>query len=97
MSGDNVWNDAIGELLDFVLQRQLALLHPRQLELVAIARCAKQLDFLVEAAMLRLEKLQNLPRIIIIHAPVLQEARPAVTHWRSTANRSAGEPFREKW
>jgi hypothetical protein len=29
--------------------------------------------------MLRLEKLQNLPRIIVIHMIVLQEARPAVT------------------
>jgi hypothetical protein len=37
---------------------------------------------------LRLEKLQNLPRIIVIHAPVLQEARPAVTHRRVN-----GEPL----
>jgi hypothetical protein len=90
-SSDDVGNDAVGNQLDFVFQRQLLLLHPGELKLVAVAGRAKQLDFLIQAAVLRLEKLQNLPRIIVIHAPVLQEARPAVTHRRVN-----GEPLGEQ-
>ena len=89
MSGDDVWNDAIGELLDFVLQRQLALLHPRQLELVAIACLAEQLDFLIEATMLGLQQGQDLARVIVIHRSILQHGGIIVTPPRHRRTASA--------
>jgi hypothetical protein len=55
-SSDDVGDDPISKLLDLVLQDELPLLHSSELELVAIATYAKQLDLLVEAAMLDLQK-----------------------------------------
>jgi hypothetical protein len=78
-SGDDVGDNAVGKLLDFILEDQFPLFHPRQLELVAIAAGSKQLDFLVEAAVLDFQQRQNLPRIIVIHASILQEGRTIVT------------------
>jgi len=86
-SGDDVWNDPVRELLDLVLQRQLALLHAREFQLIAIAGRAEQLNFFVEAPVLGLQQGQNLLRVVVVHQPVLQEARAAVT--RSAVN---GQP-----
>jgi len=95
-SGDNVRYDAVGNQLDLVLQGQLLLLHPGELKLIAVAAYSQQFNFLVETPMLGLEKRQHLPRIVVIHAPVLQESRFAVTFVRSTANRSARKPYGAK-
>jgi len=78
-SGDDVGNDAVGELLDLVLKRQLTFLHPGKLKLVAIARHAQQLNLVLETPVFRLEQSQNFPRIIVIHGFILQEARIIVT------------------
>jgi hypothetical protein len=78
-SGNYVGNNSVRELLNFVLERQLALFHPSKLELVAIAALAHPLNLLVEAPMLDPEHREHLPRIIVIHILILQEARTIVT------------------
>jgi hypothetical protein len=78
-SGNDVGDNPVGNLLDFILQGQLSLLHPGQLKLVAIARNSQQFDFSVEAAMLGFQKRQHLLRIVVVHPFALQEARIAVT------------------
>jgi hypothetical protein len=78
-SGDDVRDNAVGELLDLIFERQLPLLHPGELKLVAIARHTQQLNLFLETPVFRLEQSQNFPRIIIIHALILQEASIAVT------------------
>jgi len=78
-SGDDVGDNSVCKLLYLILQSELPLLHSGQLQLVAIAGHAKQLDLLVETAMLNLEKRQHFPRIVVIHEPVLQEGRLTVT------------------
>ena len=52
----------VGQGRDLVLQRQLALLQPRDLELVDRSGDTQQLDLLVESAMLGLEQDQDLSR-----------------------------------
>ena len=78
-SGDNVGNDTVRELLNFVLESQLALLHPSKLKLVAISGLAHPFNLFVEAPVLNLEHGQHLARIIVIHVLALQEARTIVT------------------
>ena len=78
-SGDDVGNDAVGDQLDLILQRQLFFLHPRKLELVAIAGRSEQLDFLVEAVMVGLEEHEDFSGFVVIYVVVLQESRFAVT------------------
>src|SRR5512140_924108 len=77
-SGDNVGNDAVRELLDLILERQLAFLHPGKLKLVAIASLAHPLNLLVQAPVFNLEQGQQLPWVIVVHALNLQEARTIV-------------------
>jgi hypothetical protein len=89
-SRNDVGNYPIIEDLDFVLQRKLLLLHPRQLQLVAVPAESQKLNFLVEAAMLGFEKLKHFPRIVVIHVCILQEAPPAVTFNPSTPRRISG-------
>jgi len=79
-SGNDVRNYPIGQLLDLVLERQLALFHPGNLELVAIAGQPQQLDLFLETPMLRLEECQDFLRIVVIHALILQEDPVIVTH-----------------
>jgi len=94
MSGEDIWNDAIGELLDLILERQLALFHPGKLQLIAIARRSHSLNFFVEAPMFALEHDQHFPRVIVVHAFILQEPRSIVTSRPSTPSRMNDRPSR---
>jgi hypothetical protein len=100
-SSNDVGNDAIGELLDFVLQRQLPLLHAREFQLVAIAGLAEHFDLLIEPTMLSLEQGQDLARIIVIHTGTLQHGRIIVTQpYHRRAAWSASQAVRfpsDKW
>jgi hypothetical protein len=69
--GNDVGNDAVGEQLNFVLQRQFTLLHAGELKLVAVAALAQKFDFLIEAPMLNLQQGQDLAWIIIVHGRFL--------------------------
>ena len=97
MSGEDVRNDSIGELLDFVLERQLALFHPGKLELIAIACRAHSLNFLVETPMFALEHDQHFARVVVIHAFILQEPRHIVTSRPSTPNCRMDRPNGTFW
>ena len=66
-------------MLDFILERQFALFHPGKFQLVAIPGQPLKLNFLVETAMLGLQYCEHLPRIVVVHRPVLQEAHTIVT------------------
>ena len=78
-SGQDIRHHAVGQRCNLVFEHQLAFFQPRLLELVAIARQSRQLDFKVEAAVLAFQHGHKLGRIIVVHRPALQEARPAVT------------------
>ena len=65
--GDDVGDTRIDDPLDLVLELKLAPLEPGNLELVAGRFRGKQLDSLVELAVLRLERLQDSDRIIVVH------------------------------
>jgi hypothetical protein len=78
-SGNDIRDDPVSQLLDFVLQRQLLLLHASKLELIAIPAGSKHLDFPIETAVLDLEKFKYLSRIVVVHEPILQEVRLIVT------------------
>lgn len=65
-SGDDVGDNAVIELVDFVLQQQLALFQPGDFQLVDSPLFAQGQDLLVQAAMLGLQQLQQLPGIVVV-------------------------------
>ena len=67
-SGKQVGDDPVGQYGDLILEHQLALLQPGNLDLVDRAGCPKRFDLLIESAMLGLEQEQDLPRIVVVHA-----------------------------
>jgi hypothetical protein len=66
MSGNDVRYVRIGDSLDLVLEPKLALLQPRQLQLIGSAVRAKSGNLLVESAMLRLKRLELSRRTFVI-------------------------------
>ena len=66
-SGKEVGNNPVGKLGDLVLEHQLALLEPSNLDLVGRTGLPKRLDLVVESTMLGLEHGEDLPRIVVVH------------------------------
>jgi hypothetical protein len=66
-SSDDVRDDAIAEVGDFVFQQQFALLQAGYFELIGGPVEAERLDFFVKTTMFRLEHVEHLAGIIIIH------------------------------
>src|ERR687893_806301 len=76
-SGDDVGHAAIAQPLDFVLQAKLALLEPRELQLVGRPLGYQRCDLLVERTMLCLERRQLLGRRpVVIHGGSLVDSPP---------------------
>ena len=97
-SGDDVRHVRIDDQLDLVLEHQLALLQPRELELIAGRLRGKQPDLLVELAVLGLQQSRACPTgssSFIVRLSLAQSARAGtVATVHGEQHRSAGRTVR---